>query len=136
MANALHLEIVTPEKLEISTEVDDVTAPGTEGEFGVLPGHTPFLTTLATGELSYKKEGKTTYYAVGSGFFEVLYDRIKVLAESIEEASQIDIERAERAKLNAEEKLKKLTPEDKEFALFEAALKRALLRLHVAAKRG
>jgi len=134
MANLLQLEIVTPEKLEISAEVDELTAPGIEGEFGVLAGHTPFMTLLAIGELLYKKGEKTVYYAVSSGFVEVLNDKVKVLAETVEEASQIDIERAEKAKQRAEEKLKQLSSEDKNFVVFEAALKRAILRLQVAAR--
>lgn len=134
MAEQLKLELITPQKKVVSEEVDEITATGTLGEFGVLPGHTPFLTSLKIGELSYKKGGAVQYLAVNSGYFEVVNDTVTVLVDSSERADEIDVERAKRAQAGAEEALKKLSQEDKEYKEMEAALQRALIRMQVAAK--
>src|SRR3990172_11492133 len=101
MAETILLEIVTPDRLVLSEEVDDVTAPGIEGEFGVLPGHTPFLTTLKIGEVSYKKENMTKYIAVSWGYAEVVPSQVTILAEAAEVAEEIDTKRAEEARARA-----------------------------------
>ena len=135
MAEKLKLEMVTPYKRVLSVEVDEVTAPGTIGEFGVLPDHTSLLTTLKVGELTYKKDGETFHVAVNWGYVEVEDNVMTVLVETAEAADQIDVERAKAALSRAEEALKKLTSEDKEFKIMECALERALIRVQVASKQ-
>ena len=134
MAEKLKLEMVTPYKRVLSEEVDEVTAPGTVGEFGVLPDHTALLTTLKVGELTYKKDGETFHVAVNWGYVEVEDNVMTVLVETAEPADQIDVERAKAALSRAEEALKKLTSEDKDFKIMECALERALIRVQVASK--
>ena len=134
MAEKMKLEIVTPYKKVVDMEVEEVTATGKLGEFGVLPGHAPFLTSLRIGELAYKYGGKVEHMALNWGYFEVRDDKIIVLVETAEAAEEIDVERAKAALSRAEEKLKNLTPEDKQFKIYEAALERALIRVQVAGK--
>jgi F-type H+-transporting ATPase subunit epsilon len=135
MAEKLKLDLVTPYRHVLSQEVDEVTAPGTLGEFGVLPGHTPLLTTLRIGELTYKQGNEVFHVAVNWGYVEVENDVVTVLVETAEPADQIDLERAREALGRAQEALKKLTPEDKEFKLMEAALERAMIRVQVAGRK-
>jgi F-type H+-transporting ATPase subunit epsilon len=132
MADKIRLRLVTPSRLLLDEEVDEVTAPGVLGEFGVLPNHIAFLTLLAPGELSYKQGAKQTRLAIGGGYAELLNNVMTVLADAAEFANEIDIERARLAKEQAEKKINSLNPEEREFALCEAALKRALVRLQVA----
>jgi F-type H+-transporting ATPase subunit epsilon len=134
MAEKMKLEIVTPYSKVVDAEVDEVTATGKLGEFGVLPGHAPFLTSLRIGELAYKNNGVATSLALNWGYFEIKDDRIVVLVETAEASEEIDVERAKAAQGRAEEALKKLTPEDKQFKVYEAALERALIRMQVAGK--
>ena len=134
MAEKLKLEMVTPYKRVLSVEVDEVTAPGAVGEFGVLPDHTSLLTTLKVGELTYKQGNETFYVAVNWGYVEVEDNVMTVLVETAEPADQIDLERAKAALARAEEALKNLTDEDKEFKIMEAALERAVIRVQVAGK--
>lgn len=134
MAEKLVLEVVTPYGPVFSDEVDEVVAPGDEGEFGVLPGHVPFITTLKIGILSYRKDGKTGYMFVNSGYAEVKEDRVLILADSAERAEDIDVERAREAMKRAEERLK--TQDKIDFARAQAALQRATTRIEVAKKIG
>ncbi len=134
MAEKMKLEIVTPYSKVVDMEVDEVTATGKLGEFGVLPGHAPFLTSLRIGELCYKNDGVGTCMALNWGYFEIRDDKIIVLVETAERADEIDVERARAALGRAEEALKKLTPEDKQFKIYEAALERAVIRMQVATK--
>ena len=134
MAEKLKVELVTPYKKVLSEEVDEITATGALGEFGVLPGHAPFLTSLKIGELAYKKDGAIFHMALNWGYFEVEGDKVTVLVETAEKADEIDLERAKAALGRAELELKSLTPEDKNFRIYEAALERALIRMQVAAK--
>ncbi|MDD2271108.1 MAG: F0F1 ATP synthase subunit epsilon [Desulfuromonadaceae bacterium] len=134
MAEKMKLEIVTPYKKIVDTEVDEVTATGKLGEFGILPGHAPFLTSLDIGEFVYKNNGVTEHMSLNWGYFEVCDDKIIVLVETAEIAADIDVERAKAALGRAEEALKKLTSEDKQFKVYEAALQRALIRMQVAGK--
>jgi F-type H+-transporting ATPase subunit epsilon len=134
MAEKLKLELVTPYKKVLSEEVDEITAAGAMGEFGVLPGHAPFLTSLKIGELCYKKNGAGVCLSLNWGYFEVENDKVTVLVETAERADEIDLERAKIALGRAEEALKRLSPEDKEFKEQEAALERALIRVQVAGK--
>src|ERR671929_956886 len=101
----IDLHIVTPEKLIVREQVDEVEIPGSEGYFGVLPGHTPMLAALTVGELWYRKGQEKTYLAIAFGFAEVLPDRVTILARLAERAEDIDVERAEAARKRAEERL-------------------------------
>ena len=134
MAEKMKLEIVTPYSKVVDMEVDEVTATGKLGEFGVLPGHAPFLTSLRIGELSYKNNGASVSMALNWGYFEVKDDKIIILVETAERSEEIDLERAKAALGRAEDKLKQLPPEDKQFRVYEAALERALIRVQVAGK--
>ncbi len=135
MAEKLTLEMVTPYKKVLSLEVDEITAPGSIGELGLLPGHTPLLTTLKIGELSYKQDGKVFHVAVNWGYLEVGDDTVTVLVDTAEQADEIDLERAKAALGRAEDSLKTLTQEDVNFTVMEAALHRALVRIQVAGGR-
>lgn len=135
MAEKLKLEMVTPYKRVLSEEVDEVTAPGAIGEFGVLPDHTSLLTTLKVGELTYKQGGETYHVAVNWGYVEVEDNVMTVLVETAEPADQIDLDRAKAALSRAEEALKSLSSEDKDFKIMEAALVRAMIRVQVAGKK-
>ncbi|MBM4124881.1 MAG: F0F1 ATP synthase subunit epsilon [Nitrospira sp.] len=106
MAAKLLLEVVTPDKLLLSKEVDEVIAPGSEGEFGVLPGHAHFLSTLKIGELRYRIGGATEYMSVLWGFAEVTPKKVTILAEVAEKAEDIDVERAAAKVEEAEQRLK------------------------------
>ena len=103
----LLLEVVTPEKLLISQPVDMVVVPGSEGDFGVLPGHCPLLSLLRIGELQYKVGEQTQYVSILSGFAEVTSNKVTVLADVAEKAEDIDVERAEAAVARAEERLER-----------------------------
>lgn len=133
MENRLRLDIVTPYGLVLSEEVDEITATGSEGEFGVLPGHVPFITTLTIGTLILRKEGKISYVFVNSGYAEVTSDRVVVLADSAERAEEIDLERALAARKRAEERLKQAEKVD--FVRAQAAVERATIRIQIAGKR-
>jgi len=132
MAENLKLEMVTPYKQVLSEEVDEIVMPGQMGELGILPGHTPLLTTLKVGEFSYRKGGSSFHVAVNWGYVEVEEDTVIVLAETAEPADEIDMARAKAALGRAEEALKKLDPEDKDYRIMEAALERAMIRIQVA----
>lgn len=134
MSEKLRLEMVTPYKKVLFAEVDEVTAPGTLGEFGVLPGHTPMLTNLKVGELTYRSGGESFHVAVNWGYVEVEDDKVTVLVETAEPADQIDLERAKAALGRAEEALKTLSAEDKSYRIMEAALERAMVRIQVATR--
>src|ERR671924_301209 len=101
----LELQIVTPDRLLVHEQVDEVQIPGSEGYFGVLPGHTPLLASLAVGELWYRKGQEKTYLSIAFGFAEVLPDRVTILARLAERAEEIDVERAEAARKRAEERV-------------------------------
>jgi len=131
MDREFKLEIATPERMVISVVAEDLAAPGLEGQFGVLSGHTPFLCRLNVGELSYRQEGKRFYLAVSDGFAEVLHDRVTILVDAAEKPEEVDVERAREARERAEQKMKGLTLEDKEFLTHQAALQRALTRIKV-----
>src|SRR4030042_647337 len=132
MADELKLEIVTPEKMAFRGVVEEVTIPGTEGQFGVLKGHAALLSSVDIGELSFTQDQKKTYYAVNPGDAEVTASKVTVLVETAERFDLIDRERAKRAREQAEEKLAKLSREDVEFVKARLALLRAITRLNVA----
>ena len=129
MPSTIRLELVTPERLLLSEDVDEVVAPGYEGEFGVLPGHTPFLAILNIGLLWYRKESAVKKIALGGGFAEVTHDRVVVLADTAERVDEIDLARAQRARDRAEARLKELSMDDETHAKARAALQRALVRM-------
>ena len=131
----LFLEVVTPEKVLVSQEVDLVMAPGTEGEFGILPGHIAFLSGIIPGELRFDNGDKKEYMAVTFGFAEISNDRVSVLVDTAEKAGDIDIERAQKAMERAKARLEKESEkEDVDILRAEAALKRAVSRMKVAKK--
>jgi len=132
MADKLTLDIVTPYGLVFTDQVDEVVAAGSEGEFGVLPHHARFLTTLKVGMLTYKKGSETGYIFVSGGYAEVGPDKVVILADSATKAADIDIERALSAKKRAEERLNQQNKFDK--ARAAAALNRAVERIHIAQK--
>ena len=134
MDNNLKFEIVTPYGLILSEDVDEVACTGSEGDFGVLPGHVPFFTTLKIGMLSYKKGNATKYVFVNWGYAEVGPDRVMILADSAEKSEDIDVERAKAAMKRAEERLKKI--EEFDFARSTSSLERAVSRIQVAERKG
>lgn len=132
MASTIKLELVTPERLIVSEEVDEVIAPGYEGEFGVLPDHTEFLATLRIGVLRYRKGDRVWKIAVGGGFAEVTPDRVVVMADVAEKAEEIDVDRARQAHARAEAALKDLSMDDAQYYKMYSALQRALVRMAAA----
>jgi len=131
MAENIRLEVVTPEKSVVSESAQIVMAPGSLGEFGVLSGHTPFLTTLKTGALKFKDEsGNERFVFISSGFAEALPDRVTVLAESAERRSKIDLTRAKAAAERAEKRLSSKDP-DMDYVRAKAALLRAISRIQL-----
>lgn len=134
MADKIRLRVVTPNRLVLDEEVDEVTAPGELGEFGVLPNHIAFLSTLVPGELTYKQGASKSTLAISGGYAEVLDNVMTVLAPAAEFAAEIDTGRAQRAKEHAERLLAELNREEKDWLMAEAALQRALVRLQVAGK--
>lgn len=136
MAENIRLEIVTPEKSVVSDEAKIVMAPGSLGEFGVLSGHTPFMTGLKVGSVRYEDAGgKERFVFVSGGFVEALPDRVTVLADSAERRMDIDIERAKKAMQRAEERLAKERAEDIDFTRAQTALLRAITRIRLAETR-
>src|SRR3954449_12031248 len=105
LPTSINLQIVTPERLLVNEQVDEVEIPGSEGYFGVLPGHTPLLASLAVGELWYRKGQEKTYLSIAFGFAEVLPDRVTILARLAERAEDIDVARAEAAQKRAQQRL-------------------------------
>jgi F-type H+-transporting ATPase subunit epsilon len=129
----LQLHVVAADRSLVNEQVDEVQVPGVDGQFGVLPGHTPLLATLGTGELWYRKGQEKTYLLIADGFVEVRPDRVTILAHAAETPEEIDIGRAEAAKKRAEERL--ATPSiDIDAERARLALLRAIIRLQVAAR--
>lgn len=131
----LKLDVVTPERRVLSREVDQVTLPGTEGYLGVLPGHAPLLTGLGTGEITYRDGGGTHRLAVSGGFAEVQRGHVLVLAETSEQAEEIDVERAEAARERAQRELERHPAGGDAFRRAEIQLARALTRLRVSGRQ-
>jgi len=131
----LVLEVVTPDRLVLREDVDEVVVPGSEGELGVLPGHTPLLATLKVGEMWYRTGSERHFLAVAMGFVEILPDRVTILAQVGERAQDIDVARAERAKQRAEGRIAGSTAAtDIDLERARIALMKSLIRLQVAAK--
>jgi F-type H+-transporting ATPase subunit epsilon len=131
----IRLEIVTPERLVYEDDVDAVTLPGSEGELGVLPHHAPLVTTLGLGELRIRKAGTEEHYAIVGGFLQVRPDRVVVMAETADMASEIDLERAQEARRDAEQAIAAGLHEPADLAAARASLQQALLRIRVAERR-
>jgi len=132
MALKIKLELVTPERLLVSEEVDEMIAPGYEGEFGVLPGHTQYLALLAVGVLRYRKGDEVRKVAVGGGFAEVTPDRVVILADVGEKAEEIDVDRARQAHERAEAALRELSMDDALYRKMSSALQRSIARMEAA----
>ena len=128
----ISLEFVTPERLIVHDDVDEVELPGLEGYLGVLPGHAPLLTTLKPGEMWYRKGAEKRYAFVGGGFAEIVGDRVSILARVAEKAEDIDAARAEAAKRRAEERLAKSGTTEMDAERARTSLLRASTRLQVA----
>lgn len=136
----LQFEIVTAEHVVHSDEVDLLVVPGVEGEMAILPSHAPLMTMLQPGEIIVRKAGVDSSIFVSGGFFELMNDKVTILADSAEHAEEIDLTRAEEAKKRAEERKELRTIPDFDLARAEAALRRSLMRLKAAervkARRG
>ncbi len=131
----LNLEIVTPEKLAYSDEVDAVVLPGSEGELGVLPHHAPLISTLGAGELRLRKGGLEESFAIIGGFLQVLPDKVVVMAETADMASEIDLAKAQEARRQAEAAIESGFHEGADLSMARAALQQALTRIRVAERR-
>lgn len=129
----LLLEIVTPDHALVREEVDELQIPGSEGYFGVLPGHTPLLATLKIGELWYRTGQEKHHLAIARGFAEVLPDRVTILAQVAERSQDVDLSRAEAARKRAEERLAR-PHQDLDFERARVALMKSLVRIQVSAR--
>jgi F-type H+-transporting ATPase subunit epsilon len=127
----MQLDVVTPEKAVISRKAIQVIAPGSAGEFGVLMGHTPFLTTLRPGQIVVETEDRDIFIAVGGGFAEVIGNRVIILAETADLAEDIDTQEVKNDLDHAEERMKQLSKDDPEYTKWENRVKRAEIKLYV-----
>jgi len=134
VADRLTLELATPTRMVVAEVVDEVVIPGSQGYFGVLPGHAPLLATLGIGELTYRNGREERHVAVAGGFAEVRNDKVIVLADAAELPGEIDRARAERARDRAEQRLSGRSQDEIDYARAAAALARALIRLQVAGR--
>jgi F-type H+-transporting ATPase subunit epsilon len=128
------LEIVTPYGLAVSSKVEEAYIPGSQGDFGVLPGHAPFLTSLRIGELHYRQQNEVHYVSINRGFTEVTPEKTTILTDTAELAEEIDVERARAARTRAEEKLRTLSKEEQAYIQAMEALERARMRIRVSEK--
>ncbi len=131
----IQLEIVTPERLAYSDTVDSVVLPGSEGELGVLPHHAPLVAMLGVGELRIRKGGSEESFAIAGGFLQVRPDKVVVMAETADLASDIDLEKAQEARREAERAIEGGYHEGADLSAARAALQQALLRIRVAERR-
>jgi F-type H+-transporting ATPase subunit epsilon len=135
LPTSIELQIVTPDRLVLREQVDEIEIPGTDGYFGVLPGHTPLLASLAVGEMWYRKGQEKTYVSIAFGFAEVLPDRVTILARLAERAEEIDVERAQAALARAEERLARQKSEV-DYERARMALLKSITRLQVSSRIG
>jgi F-type H+-transporting ATPase subunit epsilon len=133
LPSKIHLEIVTPDRLLVREDVDEVEIPGSDGYFGVLPGHTPLLASLSVGELWYRQGQEKTYLSIALGFAEVLPDRVTILAQLAEKPEEIDVARAEEARKRAEARLSQ-PKADVDYERARIALMKSLTRLSVSTR--
>jgi len=138
MADKINLEIVTPEKLALREQVDEVTLPGLDGEMGILPDHTPLVSQLKTGILSYRQGGERKLMHISGGFVEVLPDRVSVLSDIAERPDEIDPERARAAKERAERRLSQQlsSTADIDFRRAQLKLERSIIRIQLSGRSG
>ena len=134
MPNTFQLEIVTPSRLLVKDAAEEAQIPGVTGYLGILPGHAPLITELGVGEITYKASGATHTLSVAWGFMEVLPDKVTILAEAAERPHEIDVERAQKAKDRAEQRLKS-NDLQVDYTRAEDALQRAETRLNVAKEK-
>lgn len=133
----MHLDVITPDKKVLSEDIDGLSVNTPNGHIGILPHHVHLVTKVIPGEMTVKIKGKEKYYAVTGGFLEVNEDIVTILADYAVESEQIEVEKALEAKKRAEEVLKKTKEKvsEKDFAIAQADLRRAVLQLHVANRR-
>ena len=132
LPTSIQLQIVTPDKLLVNEQVDELQIPGSEGYFGVLPGHTPMLASLAVGEMWYRKGQEKTFLALAYGFCEVLPERVTILARFAERADEVDVPRAEEARKRAQERL--ANAKDVDYERARTALVKSLARLQASSR--
>ena len=132
LPTSIELQIVTPDRLLVKEQVDEVEIPGSEGYFGVLPGHTPMLASLAVGEMWYRKGQEKTFLALAYGFCEVLPERVTILARFAERAEEVDVPRAEEARKRAQERL--ANAKDVDYERARTALVKSLARLQASSR--
>src|SRR3954465_12405765 len=132
LPTSINLQLVTPDRLLVNEQVDEVEIPGSEGYFGVLPGHTPMLASLAVGEMWYRKGQEKTFLSLAYGFCEVLPERVTILAQLAERAEDIDVTRAEEAKKRAEARL--VHAKDVDYERARISLTKALARLQASSR--
>ncbi len=130
----MRFELVSPKKVFFEGTVEEINAPGIEGDFGVLPGHTPFLTFLNIGELIYKVNGNEKYVAIDGGIIEVLPTRVIAIVDDAYHAEDIDLKEAEELKNNTEQRLRELSEDDKEYASEKAKLSKAINLIKVGGR--
>jgi F-type H+-transporting ATPase subunit epsilon len=135
MADKIQLEVVTPERRVLSEAVDMVTVPGLGGELGILPGHTPLISGLQTGVLTYVQEGKNVQLHVSGGFVEVRDDNVAILAEVAERPEEIDTARAKLSRERLERQLTTWTGTEEDFEIARAKLERSMVRIQIASPR-
>src|SRR4029434_2007664 len=135
MADKIQLEVVTPERRVLAESVDMVTVPGLGGELGILPGHTPLISQLQNGVLSYVQDGKTHQLHVSGGFIEVRDDKVSVLAEVAERPEEIDAARAKLAREHVEKQLTAWSGTEEDFEQARAKLERSVVRLQLAGSK-
>ena len=132
----IQCDIITQERIVYSGQVDSVNVPGVEGRMGILPNHSPLLTLLDFGEVYIRKNGAEEYFAIGGGFLEVQPDHVTILADSAEQADEIDVDRAENAKRQAEEVMRTGVKDDPDrIAAVRASLLKAQVRAEVGRRR-
>lgn len=129
----IQCDIITQERIVFSGEVDSVNLPGVDGRMGILPHHSPLLTMLDFGEVTVRVGGREEYFAIGGGFLEVQPDHVTILADSAEQADEIDLDRAERARQRAEEVMRTGIKDDPDRT---AAIRVSLLKAQVRADVG
>ena len=131
---SIELLIVTPDRLLVHEQVDELQIPGSEGYFGVLPGHMPFLAALSVGELWYRKGQQKTYLSIAYGFAEVLPERVTILAQLAERAEDIDVSRAEAARKRADERIARGHQAEIDFERARVAQQKAVVRIQVSSR--
>ena len=134
MADKIHLEVVTPERRVLAEPVDMVTVPGLGGELGILPGHTPLISQLQTGVLTYVQDGKSSQLHVSGGFVEVRDDHVSVLAEVAERPDEIDVAGARASREKLEKQLNAWSGSEEDFEEVKTELDRSVVRLQLAGR--